>query len=175
MKKFLPLLLLVGLSAAAHGQTVSSHESASTPASNAGGTQPPSGKPTPVVPFVAADHTGNGRLGMRIGFLNNGLPFIAAITQGGPAMDYGFKVGDIILRVGKNDPLSLTPEEVRLSLHGEPGSSIELTIQRNDETHPRVLAVQRRELPSDALDTQIPFTPDQYYRPVISEVPIGNY
>ncbi len=172
MKKLLPLLFLLGLTVAADAQAVSDAVPAHPPGSSA----LPSNKPVPVDPFVAADHEGTGRLGMRIGFLPvTGLPYIVAITQGGPAMDYGFRVGDVIIRIGKNDPLSLTPEQVKLSLHGVPGSSIELTIQRNDEPHPRAIAVQRRELPPDALDSQTPYYTEQYYRPVISEVPYGNY
>lgn len=131
----------------------------------------PPPKPPMIEPFHPEAHTGSGRLGMRIEFLKNGLPIITALTQGGPAMDFGLRVGDVILRIGKNDPLSLTKDQVKLSLHGDPGSSVELSIERNDCVKPLLIAIKRRELPTDSVDTNPPRLPTQYYHPDSRDVP----
>jgi C-terminal processing protease CtpA/Prc len=113
-------------------------------------------KPKQIQPFVASEHTGNGRIGVRLNFdKDTGLPVIAGITKGGPAADFGLQVGDVILKIGKNSVFSMTEDEIRLSLHGEPGTGVELTIQRGDDPDYIVRAIERRLLPADAEETTV--------------------
>lgn len=107
-------------------------------------------KPKPFQPVLAKDHAGPGRIGVRLGYNKvTGLPFIAGMTRGGPAADFGLRVGDVIIKIDKNLTTSLTQDEVSLALHGQPGTGVELTIQRDDDTQLLVRAVERRVLLAD--------------------------
>jgi C-terminal processing protease CtpA/Prc len=107
-------------------------------------------KPAPFQPIVAKDHQGLGRIGVQLEFDKlTGLPHIAALTRGGPAEDFGFRAGDVIIRIDRNYTSSLTKEEVSLALHGEPGTGVELTIQRDDDPRYIIRAVERRILHAD--------------------------
>jgi C-terminal processing protease CtpA/Prc len=122
-----------------------------TPASDA------NAKPAPFQPLVAKEHQGLGRIGVRLEFDKvTGLPRIIALTRGGPAADYGFRAGDVIIRIDKNYTTTLTQEEVSLALHGEPGTGVELTIQRDDDPHYIIRAVERRILRADQEDIAQP-------------------
>ncbi len=107
-------------------------------------------KPKPFQSVLAKDHDGLGRIGVRLEFDKvTGLPHIAGLTRGGPAADFGFRVGDVIIKIDKNLTTSLTQDEVSLALHGQPGTGVELTIQRDDETRLIVRSVERRVLLAD--------------------------
>ena len=114
-------------------------------------------KAAPFQPLVAKEHEGMGRIGVRLAFDKaTGLPRIIALTRGGPAADFGFRAGDVIIRIDKNYTTTLTQEEVSLALHGEPGTGVELTIQRDDDPHYIVRAVERRILRADQEDIAQP-------------------
>lgn len=109
-----------------------------------------SAKPKPFEPVLAQAHSGPGRLGLRLAFDKvTGLPVIVGLTRGGPAVDFGLRVGDVIIKIDKNYTNSLTEDEVRLALHGDPGTGVELTIQRDDDPRFLVRAVERRILTDD--------------------------
>jgi C-terminal processing protease CtpA/Prc len=104
-------------------------------------------KPKPIAPIVAAEHAGTGRIGVRLDFpKDTGLPVIVNMTRGGPAADYGFHIGDVIVKIDRNYTDSLTPDEVRLALHGEPGSGVELTVKRGDDPLLIVHSIKRRPI-----------------------------
>jgi C-terminal processing protease CtpA/Prc len=110
-------------------------------------TPPPdaSAKPQPVEPVLASQHSGPGRIGVGLVFdKTTGQPSIAILTRGGPAADFGFRVGDVIIKIDKNYTNTLSEEEVRLALHGEPGSAIELTVQRDDNPKLIIRSLERR-------------------------------
>jgi S1-C subfamily serine protease len=111
-------------------------------------------KPKPNVPVLAKDHMGLGRIGVRLDFPKDkgGLPVIVGMTRGGPLDDFGFKIGDVIIKIDKNYTNSLSEDEVRLALHGEPGTGVELTVQRGDDPRYIVRAVARRILTADQED-----------------------
>jgi C-terminal processing protease CtpA/Prc len=114
-------------------------------------------KPAPFEPLVAKEHMGLGRIGVRLAFdKDTGLPHITYLTRGGPAADYGLRAGDVIIRIDKNYTTTLTQEEVSLALHGEPGTGVELTIQRDDDPHYIIRAVERRILRADQEDIAQP-------------------
>jgi C-terminal processing protease CtpA/Prc len=110
-------------------------------------------KPKPIQPIIASQHSGPGRIGVRLAFDKvTGLPQIVGMIRGGPAADYGFQIGDIIIKIDHNFTNSLTQDEVKLALHGEPGTGVELTIQRGDDPRLIVRAIERRELSANAED-----------------------
>jgi C-terminal processing protease CtpA/Prc len=114
-------------------------------------------KPAPFQPLVAKEHQGLGRIGVRLAFdKSTGLPHIIALTRGGPAADFGLRAGDVIIRIDKNYVTTLTQDEVSLALHGEPGTGVELTIQRDDDPHYIIRAVERRILRADQEDIAQP-------------------
>jgi C-terminal processing protease CtpA/Prc len=117
----------------------------------------PNAKPAPFQPIVTKDHQGLGRIGVRLEYDKiTGLPHIASLVRGGPAADFGFRAGDVIIRIDKNYTATLTQDEISLSLHGEPGTGVELTIQRDDDPHYIIRAVGRRILHADQEDIAQP-------------------
>ena len=106
-------------------------------------------KPPAFQPIIASQHSGLGRIGVELEFDKaTGYPHIVALTRGGPAVDFGFRVGDVIIKIDKNYTNTLTEDEARLALHGDPGTGVELTIQRDNSTLV-VCAVERRVLYDD--------------------------
>lgn len=107
-------------------------------------------KPKPFLPVLPQAHSGIGRIGVRLIFdKDTGLPQIIGLTRGGPASDAGFLIGDVIIKIDKNYTYTLTQDEVKLALHGEPSTGVELTVQRGDDPHFIVRAVERRVLHAD--------------------------
>jgi len=127
-------------------------------------TAPVDAPPKPAVfqPVLAKDHQGLGLIGVRLAFDKaTGLPQIVAIIRGSPAADFGLRVGDILVRIDKNLTTSLTEDEVHLALRGQPGTGVELTIQRDDDPHFLIRAVERRVLFADS---------EEMIQPPLSEV-----
>ncbi len=113
--------------------------------------------PPPFEPVLASAHQGPGRIGARIEYDKvTGLPYIAALIRGGPAEDFGFRVGDFIIKIDKNFTNTLTPEQVSLALHGEPGTGVQLTIQRDDDPRYIVRSLSRRVLAPGSQDVVNP-------------------
>jgi C-terminal processing protease CtpA/Prc len=114
-------------------------------------------KIAPFQPIIASQHQGLGRIGVRLEYDKvTGLPHIAALTRGGPAADFGLRAGDVIIRIDKNYTTTLTHDEISLALHGEPGTGVELTFQRDDDPHYIIRAVERRILRADQEDIAQP-------------------
>ena len=143
MKLFLAACLTAFLPAVAFAQA--------TPPADA------TAKPAPFRPLVAKEHEGLGRIGVRLAFDKvTGLPRITALTRGGPAADFGLRAGDVIIRIDKNYCSTLSQDEISLALHGQPGTGVELTIQRDDDPHYIIRAVERRILHADQEDIAQP-------------------
>lgn len=116
-------------------------------------------KPKPIEPIIAKDHSGPGRIGVRLAFVKEtGLPQVVGLVRGGPAADYGVQIGDVIIKIDKNFTNSLSADEIKLALHGEPDTGVELTIQRGDNPRLVILAVERRILPANSEDVLTPTT-----------------
>jgi C-terminal processing protease CtpA/Prc len=139
MKSLLAACLLVFLPALASAQTDAN------------------AKPPPFQPIVAKDHEGDGRVGVRITYdKDTGLPVIAALTRSGPAECAGFRVGDVIIKIDKNYTNTLTADEISIALHGQPGSGVELTVQRDDNPRYFVRAIERKVIRPDQEDMTMP-------------------
>ncbi len=114
-------------------------------------TPPPddSNKPKPFAPVIPSQHAGEGRIGVRLVFAKDGTCIIGGLVRGGPAYDVGFRVGDVVLKIDKNYVNTLSPEDARVALHGQPGTGVELTVMRDDNPRYIVRAAERRVLPDD--------------------------
>jgi C-terminal processing protease CtpA/Prc len=106
-------------------------------------------KPKAFAPVLASQHVGAGRLGVRLVFAKDGSCTIGGLVRGGPAYDVGFRVGDVVVKIDKNYVNTLSPEDARLALHGQPGTCVELTVMRDDNPRYIVRAAERRVLPDD--------------------------
>jgi S1-C subfamily serine protease len=121
-------------------------------------TPPPdeSAKAKPFAPIVASQHAGDGRIGVRLVFAKDGTCVIGGLVRGGPAYDVGFRVGDAVIKIDKNFVSTLSPDEARLALHGQPGTGVELTVMRDDNPRYIVRAAARRVLPDDVEEMTMP-------------------
>jgi C-terminal processing protease CtpA/Prc len=109
-------------------------------------------KVPPVEPVLASQHSGAGRIGVVLGVdTDTGLPIITALIRGGPAEDFGFRVGDIIIRIDKNMTSTLSKDEVDLALHGDPGTPVELAVERDGNPDLIVRALDRRIIPAGSI------------------------
>jgi C-terminal processing protease CtpA/Prc len=106
-------------------------------------------KPKPFEPVLASQHGGDGRIGVRLVFAKDGTCVIGGLVRGGPAYDVGFRVGDVVVKIDKNYVNTLSPDDARLALHGQPGTGVELTVMRDDNPRYIVRAAERRVLPDD--------------------------
>jgi len=106
-------------------------------------------KPKPFAPVLAGQHAGDGRIGVRLVFAKDGTCVIGGLVRGGPAYDVGFRVGDVVVKIDKNYVNTLSPDDARLALHGQPGTGVELTVMRDDNPRYIVRAAERRVLPDD--------------------------
>ncbi len=106
-------------------------------------------KAKPFAPVLLSQHSGAGRLGVRLVFAKDGSCVIGGLARGGPAFDVGFRVGDVVVKIDKNYVNTLSPDEARLALHGQPGTGVELTVMRDDNPRYIVRAAERRVLADD--------------------------
>jgi carboxyl-terminal processing protease len=129
-------------------------------------TPPPdtTNKAKPFAPIVASQHAGDGRIGVRLVFAKDGTCIIGGLVRGGPAYDVGFCVGDVIIKIDKNYVSTLSPDDARLALHGQPGTGVELTVMHDDNPRLIVRAAERRVLPDDV---------EEMTQPPVSEVAAG--
>jgi C-terminal processing protease CtpA/Prc len=113
-------------------------------------------KPKPFAPILASQHRGAGRIGLRLVFQKDGTCVIGGLVRGGPAYDVGFRVGDVIIKIDKNEVSTLTQDEARVALHGRPGTSVEMTVMRDDNPRLIVRSAERRVLPHDVEEMEQP-------------------
>jgi C-terminal processing protease CtpA/Prc len=124
----------------------------------------------PFEPVLPQNHQGDGRLGLRLDYdKNTGIPTIVALIRGGPAEDFGFRVGDHLIKIDKNFTNTLSYDQIRLALHGQPGTPVELTIQRDDDPHLIIRSLSRRVLRIEAQEmvnppmSEVMHPPDGYF------------
>ena len=64
----------------------------------------------------------------------NGVYQVIEINEGSPADKAGIIIGDKILKIGGNDISGKTSDEISLLIKGEPGTSVSITYQRDEQT-----------------------------------------
>jgi carboxyl-terminal processing protease len=95
-----------------------------------------------------------GGIGVEIEVMN-GNPVIISVTQSQPADKSGLNVGDIIRTIDGQSTKDRKKDEVEKYLVGQPGSSVELTIERKNMTESKQLSfnIKREEIQ----ETSVPF------------------
>jgi len=83
-----------------------------------------------------------GGLGITVGIRDGALTVIAPI-EGTPADKAGIKSGDIILKIDEKSTLNMTIDEAVNLMRGKPGTKIDLTVVRKNETKPLVFSIKR--------------------------------
>ena len=78
--------------------------------------------------------------------VRDGWITIVAPLPGGPALDAGIRTGDRIVKVDSKPTHELTVEEAQKQLRGEPGSTVQVTIERPGVTTPLEFTLKRREI-----------------------------
>ena len=84
-----------------------------------------------------------------IGALVNTIDGKITITepyQGYPAQKFGLMAGDIILKIDGKSIADRKPDEVNDVMTGQPGTEVELTIQREGEAAPIIIRLKREEV-----------------------------
>jgi carboxyl-terminal processing protease len=95
-----------------------------------------------------------GGIGVEIEVMN-GNPVITSVTQSQPADKSGLNVGDIIKTIDGQSTKDRKKDEVEKYLVGQPGSSVELTVERKNMTESKQLSfnIKREEIQ----ETSVPF------------------
>lgn len=83
-----------------------------------------------------------GGLGITVGIRDGALTVIAPI-EGTPADKAGIKAGDIILKIDEKSTLNMTIDEAVGLMRGKPGTKIDLTVVRKNETKPLSFSIKR--------------------------------
>ena len=83
-----------------------------------------------------------GGLGITVGQRDGALTVIAPM-EGTPADKAGIKASDIILKINKQSTLNMTIDEAVNIMRGKPGTKIELTVVREGESKPLIVAIVR--------------------------------
>lgn len=83
-----------------------------------------------------------GGLGITVGMRDGALTVIAPI-EGTPADRAGIKSGDIILKIDEKSTLNMTIDEAVNLMRGKPGTKINLTIVRKNESKPLIFNITR--------------------------------
>lgn len=96
-------------------------------------------------------------IGAQIDFIG-GVMVVVELTEGGPAVRAGLRVGDVLLEVDGQPVEGRRPDQVLNTLRGRAGVDVLLTVRRDDEVKRFPIARERvREIPVRAkmLDTRI--------------------
>lgn len=72
-------------------------------------------------------------IGVSIALDSSGYWQITGIYENSPAKEAGVQVGDMIVKVGDEDALSISSSELKSKIMGESGTSVKLTLRRESE------------------------------------------
>ena len=86
-----------------------------------------------------------GYIGVRLGQLGpHEPPIILGVAAGGPAVRAGLRSGDSIIDIDGVSTRKLAEHEYTARLKGEPGSQVDLSIRRPDESDALTIHVTRQ-------------------------------
>lgn len=83
----------------------------------------------------------------------NDAPTIVRVIDDSPAQKAGIKAFDVIAKVGDEDVLDMTVDEVATKIRGESGTSVKLTVVRNGEE--KEFSVVRAEVKDPSVASEI--------------------
>ena len=78
--------------------------------------------------------------------VRDGWITVIAPMPGGPAIEAGLQIGDRIVEIDGKPTHDLTPEEAQRTLRGNPGSEVQLTVERPGVEAKLPFALRRREI-----------------------------
>ncbi|MFH1175241.1 MAG: S41 family peptidase [bacterium] len=93
-------------------------------------------------------------VGMEVGFKDE-IPTVIAPLPGTPAEKAGIKSGDRIFKVGDALTTNLSLDEIISLIRGPKGTSVQLTIVREESSEPIIIDIVRDEIKVPTLDLKI--------------------
>ncbi len=97
--------------------------------------------------------------------MENGQLMVVAPIDGSPASEAGIQPGDVIQKVNGEEITGLPLEEIVGKIKGPAGTSVDLTIVKNDSGDAREVTLQRARIPLDNVDwSPVPGTSVAYLR-----------
>jgi carboxyl-terminal processing protease len=91
-------------------------------------------------------------IGIEFQIVNDTLTVVSPIT-GGPSEELGIRPGDRIIKINGNDIIGITNDEVRNSLRGKAGTTVNVTITRYGIKEPINFNITRAKIPLYSVDT----------------------
>lgn len=86
-----------------------------------------------------------GGVGLNIG-IRNGKMTVTSPIEGTSGYKQGVRTGDVITQIEGRDAEDLTLSDVRSLMRGEPGTAVEITIEREGEPQPLQFLLTRQEV-----------------------------
>jgi carboxyl-terminal processing protease len=86
--------------------------------------------------------------------MQNGQILIRDVVENGPADKAGLRVGDSIVAIDGAPLFGLRDNQIASRMHGEPGTTVELTLARHGSTPLRTLSVARAALHEHTVSVQ---------------------
>ncbi len=84
-------------------------------------------------------------VGLNVGIRNDKITVVSPV-EGASGYLQGVRAGDIILRVGGTSTVGLTLADLRVLLRGEPGTAVEITVEREGAPAPIDFLLTREEV-----------------------------
>ena len=95
-----------------------------------------------------------GGLGIEVG-MEDGFVRVIAPIDGTPAKEAGIEAGDMIVKINGAPVKGMTLEEAVKEMRGEPGTTIDLTIRRENESAPIEVQIERAIIEVDSIRTRL--------------------
>ncbi len=86
-----------------------------------------------------------GGVGLNVGIRNGRITVIAPI-EGASGYKQGVRAGDVIIRIEERATIDLTLSDVQKLLRGEPGTAVEIQVEREGTAEPIVFVLPREEV-----------------------------
>ena len=95
-----------------------------------------------------------GGLGIEVS-MEDGFVRVIAPIDGTPAKEAGIQAGDMIIRIDDTPIKGMSLEEAVKEMRGKPGTVINLTIRREDESAPIEVKIERAVIEVDSIRTRL--------------------
>lgn len=93
----------------------------------------------------------------------NGRIYVLGVSPGRPAEKAGLRYGDAIIAVNGKSAKDWDQSDALKHVRGEPGTSVELTIERAGESNPLTVTLERDEVPFPSVRNSFMLRPDVGY------------
>lgn len=93
----------------------------------------------------------------------NGRIYVLGVSPGRPAEKAGLRYGDAIIAVNGKSAKDWDQSDALKHVRGEPGTNVELTIERAGESNPLTVTLERDEVPFPSVRNSFMLRPDVGY------------